>query len=317
MAKMTEAQKASFDRSVQRSVARNGNDGDEKLGLFIRVAQSRIYNGKPVYKALLKEVIFMRLHDIHECDVRIPKGTPWSKDYTKYEGWCYARQEYLAGRVGCEYKYANQALLQIVEDGYLKTRKYKGKDGAWHSQYFPDEFAIDSKIAELEASGATSTPSLPRKKSPRKKSTDKSVATPLSSLTRVANRDYHDSPIVINTSSQSCLTRVPNRDNHDVGSSLGLSFEVGGSGSLFSQPPSASPSGITDCCAPLTNQEKTNPKPVGALSSVAKIKPKTTPNRCPNLDCRELLIPGEEHVCWEEGTAKVKTAIVGFDVEEA
>lgn len=313
---MNEQQRKSFDRSIQRAVARSGNDEDEKLSLFIRVAESAIYNGKPVYKALLKEVIFLRLHDLHEGDLRIPKGTPWSKDYTKYNGWCYARQEYLAGRVGCEYKYANQALLQIVEDRYLKSRKYKGKDGAWHRQYFPDESFIDAKIAELEASGATSTMSLPRKKSPRKKSADKSVATPLSSLTRVASLDNHDNPVVMNTSSQSSLTRVANRDNHDVGSSPGLSLEVGGEVRLLRQPPSASPSGIVNA-ASLPNQEKANPNPVGALSSQAKTKakPKATPERCGNPDCLEPLVPGEEHVCWEEGSVKVKAEIAGFEVE--
>lgn len=313
MTKLTEKQLASINRSARRAVARRG-DGDKPLSLYIRVAESRIYNGRPVLKALLKEVIFLRMTDLSENDVRIPKRTP----YKDYEGWCYARQEYLAGRVGCEYKYANQALLQIVEDRYLKSRKYKGKDGAWHRQYFPDESFIDAKIAELEASGATSTMSLPRKKSPRKKSADKSVATPLSSLTRVASRDNHDNPVVINTSSQSCLTRVPNRDNHDVGSSLGLSFEVGVGSATLSQPPSASPSGIAGCY-PLPNREKNKTNPAGAMSSQAKTKakPKATPDRCGNPDCLELLVPGEEHVCWEEGSVKVKAAIVGFDVEEA
>ena len=77
-------------------------------------------------------------------------------------------------------------------------------------------------------------------------------------------------------------------------------------------------SGIVNA-ASLPNQEKANPNPVGALSSQAKTKakPKATPPHCGNPDCLELLILGEEHVCWEEGTAKVKPAIVGFDVEEA
>jgi hypothetical protein len=148
---MNEKQLKSLDRHVQRTIARRGDDPDEKLGLFIRVAESTIYQSKPVLKALLKEVIFMRLHDLHESDTRIPKGTPWSKNYKLYEGWCYARQEYLANRVGCEYKYANKALLKIVKDGYLKSRKHKGRDGAWHKQYFPDEAFIDAKIAELGA----------------------------------------------------------------------------------------------------------------------------------------------------------------------
>src|ERR1017187_10851835 len=81
---MTPKQLSSLDRSARRAVARRG-DGDEKLSLYIRVAESAIYNGKPVLKALLKEVIFMRMRDLHENDLRIPKWTPWSKNYRKYE----------------------------------------------------------------------------------------------------------------------------------------------------------------------------------------------------------------------------------------
>lgn len=40
-------------------------------------------------------------------------------------------------------------LAQIVEDGYLKVRKWRARDGAWHKQYFPDETVIDAKIAKL------------------------------------------------------------------------------------------------------------------------------------------------------------------------
>jgi len=95
-------------------------------------------------------------------------------------------------------------------------------------------------------------------------------------------------------------------------------FEFGlESGSSSTKPPVAARSSSS-----LLNQEQSKDKtgnPVGALSSQAKTKakPKATPPRCGNPDCLELLIPGEKHVCWEEGTAKVKAAIVGFDVEHA
>src|SRR5262249_41581743 len=142
---MTPKQLKSLNRSVDRAIARQG-DEDYKLHLFIRIGESRLYNGKPLYKALLKEIAYLRMTDLHENDLRITKGTPWSGDYRKYEGWCYAKQEYLANRVGCDSTYANEVLKQIATDGYLKTRKYRGLDGRWHKQYFPVEAAIDAAI---------------------------------------------------------------------------------------------------------------------------------------------------------------------------
>jgi len=270
-------------------VARRG-DGDEKLSLYIRVAESAIYNGKPVLKALLKEVIFMRMHDLHEGDLRIPKGTPWSKDYRKYEGWCFARQEYLAGRVGCEYKYANQALLQIVEDRYLETRKYRGKDGAWHKQYFPDEGFIDYKIAELEASAD--------------KSADNPDATPY--------RDNHDKPIVLNKTAPSSLTREATLDNHDspiVINTTKVVSEVCLEGGRVSKTLRQPPSGAI--AAAQLHQEKSKPNPVEALSTQAKTK--ATPRR-------ESLPPG---VSWakvqaEKAKARGATACAcgHWDVDE-
>jgi hypothetical protein len=71
--------------------AKNGN-GDKESGLFIRIAESRIYEGEPVLKALLKEVCFMSTHDWHEGDNRIPRGSPYT--YKEYDGWCYGGQKY-------------------------------------------------------------------------------------------------------------------------------------------------------------------------------------------------------------------------------
>lgn len=130
ISEFTDKQKKSFDRALKRAVARAGVDEDTKLPLYIRVAESQLYNGKSVYKALFKEVIFLRMTDLHEDDMRIPKNTPWSNDYRKYEGWCYSRQSYLANRVGCKRQYANEVLNQIEEDGFLRSRKYRGKTGA-------------------------------------------------------------------------------------------------------------------------------------------------------------------------------------------
>jgi hypothetical protein len=321
---MNEKQQKSFDRRLQRAVARSGNDEDEKLSLFIRVAESRIYNGKPVLKALLKEVIFMRMRDLHENDLRIPKWTPWSKDYRKYEGWCYASQEYLAGRVGCEHTYANKALKKIIKDGYLKSRRWRDKNGRWHKQYFPDESAIDAAIAGLDAEDAAELGA-------EHEGTDKSVPTPHLSLKPLPTCDKDNQPPVIKASAHLSLKQNP--------LVISASKEVSG-GSFsedvdlvrrFSQPPPSSGIDVTVKDSPASRANKTNP--AGANGSQAKKEAKATttpkpkkiePTRCGNPDCLELLVPGEAHVCWEEGTPKVekaKSASVPagaeFDEEEA
>jgi hypothetical protein len=293
---MDEKQRKSFDRSIQRAVARSGNDEDEKLSLFIRVAESQIYNGKPLHKALLKEVIFLRLHDLHDGDLRIPKHTPWSKDFRKYEGWCYASQGYLANRVGCVRETANRRLKQIVKDGYLKTRKWRGKNGSWHKQYFPDEWAIDEKIAELKASAD--------------KSDDNSDGTP-SDLKSHGQVTLDHVPSDIGSHGQVTLKLNP-RDLKSQQVVSCSSPEVGGEARPFRQPPSASPSGIADCVTP-SNQEKAKPNPAGALSSQAKTKATPTPKAKAAAAPRRGIVGFDGElvgVGFEEEPA-------GFDVEEA
>lgn len=148
---LTDKQKKSLDNHIDRVLARRG-DGDKELSLFIRVAESRIYHGKPLHKALLKEVIFLRLHDLHESDTRIPKGTPWSNDYRKNEGWCYASQKYLANRVGSkDPSYVGEVLREIEADGFLRSRSYAipNRGSQRRKQYFPLNDFIDQKISEL------------------------------------------------------------------------------------------------------------------------------------------------------------------------
>jgi hypothetical protein len=230
---MDEKQLKSLHRSADRAVARRGQ-GDEKLGLFIRVAESAIYRGKPVLKALLKEVIFMRLHDLHENDTRIPKRTPWSRDYQKYEGWCYARQEYLANRVGCTRPYANQALNRIVDDGYLKSRKYKSKDGAWHKQYFPDEMFIDRKIAEF---------------------TEKTDGTLVNSVDKPMSDNRTRACQIIEHAHVNSVD-MPMSDNLTAGGSLGLGF----SSSLEVRSGSTPPFGGSAAAQPSNHELEPKPK---------------------------------------------------------
>lgn len=148
---LTDKQRKSLDKHCDRVVAKQGR-GDKPLSLFIRVAESRIYEGKPIHKALLKEVIFLRMTNLHEQDLRIPKNTPWSSDYRKYEGWTYASQKYLANRIGSTaHTHVNRVLKQIEKDGLLKSRSYKisGRGAQRRKQYFALEQAIEQRISEL------------------------------------------------------------------------------------------------------------------------------------------------------------------------
>lgn len=293
---MDTKQRKSLDRHVQRVIARSGVDEDEKLSLFIRVAESNIYQGKPVLKALLKEVIYLRMTDLHEGDLRIPKGTPWSKDYKKYEGWCYARQEYLANRVGCEPTYASKALKQIIKDGYLKTRRYRDKrDGAWHKQYFPDEAFIDAKIeklldAEVEAVLASAD-----------KSTDKSVPTPTCTNDK--------KPLALKTSAHLHSVQQPTCTNvqthlHSVqGRGVSEVCSSGVEGSTLLRQPPASP-GIAAGFA-LPNQEKATPAELGALKAKKALEAEATrkakPTPQPGYDyCQGCGSTEPGHKCAED-----------------
>ena len=287
---LSEKQLKSLVRACDRAKARNGN-GDAKLGLYIRVAESRIYNGKPVLKALLKEVIYLRMTDLHENDTRIPNGTPW-KDY---EGWCYAKQEYLANRVGCTPTYPSKALCKIVEDRYLKSREYRGKDGKKHKQYFPDEAFIDAKIAEFNFEALAL--------SARDTSTECKSTKALSANDTSTNSDRHLHSMraaQAHSASKVCLEGVS-----EVGSS-----GVGARATLRS--PHA-PRGLADskAVAPLPKQKQNNSNPYGTLSTEAKTKanPEQTkpcpecgslnPNHISGFDCEEK-VTGPTHFDLEE-----------------
>jgi hypothetical protein len=316
---LTEKQLASLNRSARRAVARRG-DGDQKLSLYIRVAESRIYNGKLLHKALLKEVIFMRLHDLHDGDLRIPKFTPWSKDYRKYEGWCYASQEYLANRAGCVRETANRVLKQIVKDGYLKVRKWRGKNGSWHKQYSPDEFAIDAAIAKLGSASDDNPDGTPSDRRSHTLVTVDHVPSDSRSLGHVTLSPNPSDP----------------RSQQEVS---GKFLEVGVGSTTFSTPPSASPSGGL-AAATLSNQEKTKPTPPGLGADEAK-KEKGNPNPgrverfVPGADglipfCQQdngrkcysggrWLVDGV-HTCFSHLPPLAKAAAAsgsGFDIEEA
>jgi hypothetical protein len=285
MDKLTDKQLASIDRSAKRVKG--------ELGLFIKVATSRIYNGKPIHKAMLKEIIYLRMTDLHESDSRIPNGTPWK--WKDYEGWCYAGQEYLAGRVGIHRVTANDVLKKIIEDGYLKTRKYRGKDGAWHKQYFPDEAFIDKKIAELGV--ITDDGTSDKSDGHHHEATDykpKSSTATSPSSPRLQAHVAHDYKAMSSTATNPCSPRL------QKGGTLGLSLKLGVSSTTASTTTSTTPAAqghINKAAAPLVAdapkaKEKAKSTPtglgVGKAEEEATAKPKaasaSVPSYTPNFD---------------------------------
>jgi hypothetical protein len=292
---MTKEQLASLDRHAKRFVARHGY-GDEPLPLYIRVAESRIYHGKPMHKALLKEVIFMRMRDLHENDTRIPKGTPWSKDYTKYEGWTYTSQKYLANRVGSkDQSYVGEVLRQIEEDGFLRSRSYpiKGKGFRRRKQYFALEEAIDAKIAEL---GVIED---------EDESDDNPDGSDHKGLTTTAIVVKPPSPQGLNHHDAVVKPLRPYGLNHkELGSSVALSETVDLVRS-FSTPPAPSATGEVKTKNP-TSTSKTKPNPAQAQGSQAK-----TPKTKATATAASVSPTPRRGIVGFDGEP------VGFDLEEA
>jgi hypothetical protein len=241
----TPKQRKSFDRSVDRAIARNGGD-DVKVSLYIRISESRLYNGKHIHKAMLKELAFLRTQGLHEADIRIPQGTPWSNDYRKYEGWVWASQKYLANRIGASREQANRVLRDLSNDELVRTRKYRGRDGSWHKQYFLDETAINARITELGPSESEES---------AVKSDDKFDGTLVTDdhqplcATITSPSDPRSPRLVINSHSPS--------DPRSQQEGLGFVFEVGVEGRCVSTPPQASPSGTVTASIPHSLQAQT------------------------------------------------------------
>jgi hypothetical protein len=263
---MDKKQLASLQRHAERFTARHGY-GDKPLPLYIRVAESKIYHGKPMHKALLKEVIYMRMTDLHENDTRIPNGTPWSKDYRLYEGWTYASQKYLANRVGSkDSSYVAEVLREIEEDGFLESRSYpiRNKGFQRRKQYFALDEAIGAKIAELGV--------IEDEDESADKSDDKSDGSSHKGLTTVVSRVKPQPPVGLNLSATVVKPHSPEGLNHkELGSSVGLSEGVGLVRSLRTPP-----SGIVKSVTP-SHQEQNNPNPAQAQGSQAKTKATPTP----------------------------------------
>jgi biotin operon repressor len=73
-----------------------------------------------------------------------PKGSPF-KDY---EGWCFALQEYLAGRIGCSEKSVNRSIGILREDRVIdiRSRKTKRAEDGYVIEHY--EYKIDQSVVD-------------------------------------------------------------------------------------------------------------------------------------------------------------------------
>jgi hypothetical protein len=266
---LTDKQLKSINTHCDRVVRRRDEGKDPSL--FIGVAESRIYDGKPLHKALLKEVIFMRMHDLHENDTRIPKNTPWSGNYKLNEGWCYASQGYLANRVGSkDPTYVCTVLGEIEKDGYLKSRSYKvpGAGFRRRKQYFALEEFIYQRIADLGM--------LEEEESDEKGSDKSDGASPLGN-NQTPILDKPQPPIWINPTTSLDKPKPPigiNQRKYVRGSPLSSVSEY----EVRVTPPKGEP---VVAHAPKSKEPEATPKSKANPYGVG-LKPETTPTPKPN-----------------------------------
>jgi hypothetical protein len=153
---MTEAQKASLNRHVKRAVGRI-HDEPENIPLFIRISESDLYDWDLYTRSTLKEICYMRAGAWHEGDLRKPEKSPFKAE--TYQGWCYAKQETIAERVGCSPDAVNDAIKLMVADGVLIVREYKeyrnGKYVVTHYEYSINEQMVNDhkRFGERKPSG--------------------------------------------------------------------------------------------------------------------------------------------------------------------
>jgi hypothetical protein len=104
--------------------------GITPLPLYIRIGKSTLYDYNRGVRATLKEIAYMAVNGdgsfAHPSDER---------KNVDYEGWCWARQAYLAERVGCSERQVNSDIAQFVRDGVIETRGWTDKYGHRHTEY--------------------------------------------------------------------------------------------------------------------------------------------------------------------------------------
>ena len=136
---LTKEQLKTIERRAERARARRGDEDAAPLPLFIRIGESDLYDWDIMTRAVFKEVAYMQARE------ELPEqDRPPYSPFTTYKGWCYAKQRYLAERVGTHEDTAQKALDRMERDGVLKVRRYKDKYGRKHCEYQIIESVVDA-----------------------------------------------------------------------------------------------------------------------------------------------------------------------------
>lgn len=218
------------NRRFERRRAREGR-GDKPLSMYIRVAESDLYDWDVTSRSILKEIAYLAVKDVGDEDkkVRAARATPINSPYKDYEGWCWAKQDYLAERVGCDEKTVCRKLGVMEEDCVVIVRSYKTRRAEDGYAVEHHEYRINDEMVDAHQRTGKRKPK-GRKPGTKafKKSGDKSVGHKATEVT--AGHLTSGQAVTLRGDSLSPheVTRYPSRGDSVSPKvcSSGLSFEV-------------------------------------------------------------------------------------------
>jgi single-stranded DNA-binding protein len=124
-------------RAVLRKIGMQ--EKDERLSLPLRVNASDLYDYEIANRAIFKEIA--QLQRTIE-----PEPAPWiNPEFETYIGWCHAKQDTLARRVGCDVTTVERAIARFKADGTIIVRHWRDKDGHKHAEYQIVESVVDTR----------------------------------------------------------------------------------------------------------------------------------------------------------------------------
>ena len=136
---MTPDIKKRIDARCERQKYKDSDGKEGKLGLYIRVGTSTLYDWKPTYKSALKEIAYMT---VDGDGIRV-KPRDESRKKVDYNGWCWASELTLAKRLGCSERTVQRIVAKMKKDGVIEIRTLRDKWGHSHNEYQINEQVID------------------------------------------------------------------------------------------------------------------------------------------------------------------------------
>jgi hypothetical protein len=136
---MTPEIKKRIDARCERQKYKDTDGEEGKLGLYIRVGTSTLYDWKPTYKSALKEIAYMT---VDGDGIRV-KPRDESRKKVDYNGWCWASELTLAKRLGCSERTVQRIVAKMKKDGVIEIRTWRDKWGHSHNEYQINEQVID------------------------------------------------------------------------------------------------------------------------------------------------------------------------------